>query len=108
MMDKHGEHIASAAAITAATVVAVTRRRDMVVGIAALVAYLAGTFALKNSYYQLIFTLVPIWACLGVDAALYPRYQLQAWLPMRWRLTWVASVSCLAGAVALLPSAQRG
>ena len=42
MMDKHGEHIVSAAAITAATVVAVTRRRDMVVGIAALVAYLAG------------------------------------------------------------------
>ena len=74
MMDKHGEHIASAAAITAATVVAVTRRRDMVVGIAALVAYLAGTFALKNSYYQLIFTLVPIWACLGVAWNIFSGY----------------------------------
>lgn len=49
-----------------------------------------------------------LWACLAVDRALYPRYRLQAWLPMRWRLTWVASLSCLAGAVALLPSAQRG
>lgn len=49
-----------------------------------------------------------LWACSGVDAALYPRYRLQAWLPMRWRLTWVASVSCLVGAVALLPAAQRG
>lgn len=74
MMDKQGEHIVSAAAITAATVVAVTRWRDMVVGIAALVAYLAGTFALKNSYYQLIFTLVPIWACLGVAWNIFSGY----------------------------------
>jgi hypothetical protein len=41
MMDKHGEHIVSAAAVTAATFAAVTRRRDIVVGIAALVAALA-------------------------------------------------------------------
>jgi ABC-type branched-subunit amino acid transport system ATPase component/ABC-type branched-subunit amino acid transport system permease subunit len=74
MMDKHGEHIVSAAAVTAATFAAVTRRRDIVVGIAALVAYLAGTFALKNSYYQLIFTLVPIWACLGVAWNIFSGY----------------------------------
>jgi Protein of unknown function (DUF3429) len=42
-----------------------------------------------------------LWACLAVDRVLYPRYQLQAWLPMRLRLTLVASVSCLAGAAAL-------
>ena len=42
-----------------------------------------------------------LWACFAVDHILYPRYQLQAWLPMRLRLTLVASVSCLAGAVAL-------
>ena len=42
-----------------------------------------------------------LWACFAVDRALYPRYQLQAWLPMRWRLTLVASISCLAGAAAL-------
>jgi hypothetical protein len=43
-----------------------------------------------------------LWACFGVDRVLYARYQLQAWLPMRLRLTLVASVSCLAGAAALL------
>jgi hypothetical protein len=43
-----------------------------------------------------------LWSCFAVDRVLYPRYQLQAWLPMRWRLTLVASVSCLAGAAALL------
>ena len=44
-----------------------------------------------------------LWACLAVDRVLYPRYQLQAWLPMRWRLTLVASISCLAGTAALWP-----
>ncbi|MCY7319893.1 MAG: DUF3429 domain-containing protein [Ramlibacter sp.] len=43
-----------------------------------------------------------LWACFAVDRALFPRYQLQAWLPMRLRLTLVASLSCLAGAAALL------
>jgi hypothetical protein len=43
-----------------------------------------------------------LWACFAVDRVLYPRYQLQAWLPMRLRLTLVASISCLAGAAALL------
>ena len=42
-----------------------------------------------------------LWSCFAVDRALYPRYQLQAWLPMRLWLTLVASVSCLAGAAAL-------
>ena len=44
-----------------------------------------------------------LWACLAVDRVLYPRYQLQAWLPIRWRLTLVASLSCLAGTAALWP-----
>jgi hypothetical protein len=43
-----------------------------------------------------------LWACFLVDRVLYPRYQLQAWLPMRLRLTLVASLSCLAAAAALL------
>ena len=42
-----------------------------------------------------------LWACFAVDRALYPRYGLRAWLPMRLRLTLVASISCLAGAAAL-------
>ena len=43
-----------------------------------------------------------LWACFAVDWVLYPRYQLRAWLPMRLRLTLVASVSCVVGAAALL------
>jgi hypothetical protein len=42
-----------------------------------------------------------LWVCFAVDRAVYPRYQLQAWLPMRLRLTLVASISCLVSAVAL-------
>mgnify|MGYP002144110090 CR=1 FL=1 len=41
-----------------------------------------------------------LWACLAADRVLYPRHQLQAWLPMRLQLTLVASVCCLAGAAA--------
>jgi len=43
-----------------------------------------------------------LWACFAVDRAVYPSYRLQAWLPLRWRLTVVASISCVAGAAALL------
>ena len=43
-----------------------------------------------------------LWGCFAVDRVLYPRYRLQAWLPMRLRLTLVASVSCLAGAAAVV------
>jgi hypothetical protein len=46
-----------------------------------------------------------LWACLAVDRVLYPRYRLRAWLPMRWRLTVVASIACAAGAAALLRQA---
>ena len=47
-----------------------------------------------------------LWACFAVDRVLFRRYQLQAWLPMRLQLTLVASLSCLAGAAALLQQAQ--
>ncbi len=40
-------------------------------------------------------------ACFAVDRTLYPRYGVEAWLPMRWQLTLVASLGCLAGAAAL-------
>jgi Protein of unknown function (DUF3429) len=42
-----------------------------------------------------------LWICFAVDRAVYPRYQLQAWLPMRLQLTLVASLSCVAAAAAL-------
>lgn len=38
-------------------------------------------------------------ACYAVDRRVYPRHQLQGWLPMRLRLTGVAAASCLAGAL---------
>jgi len=50
----------------------------------------------------LLLTAALLWACFAVDRVLYPRYRLQAWLPMRLRLTLVASVSCLVGAAVLL------
>ena len=49
----------------------------------------------------LILTLV-LWACYAVDVRVYSSYQLQHWLPMRLRLTAVASLSCLAGAAGLI------
>ena len=42
-----------------------------------------------------------LWACLAVDRVVYPRHQVQAWLPMRLWLTLVASGSCVSGALAL-------
>ncbi len=43
-----------------------------------------------------------LWACLAVDRMVYPRFEVQQWLPMRWVLTLVASASCVAGALASL------
>ncbi len=40
--------------------------------------------------------------CLLVDERRFPHYQLQAWLPLRRRLTLVASLACVAGAAGLL------
>ncbi len=44
---------------------------------------------------------VLLWVCFAVDRIVYPRYQMQAWLPMRLWLTLAASSSCVAAAVAL-------
>lgn len=43
-----------------------------------------------------------LWACFAVDRAVYPKYEIQGWLPLRWNLTLVASVSCGAGAVGMM------
>jgi hypothetical protein len=51
----------------------------------------------------LLLVAVLLCACFAVDRVLYPRYRLQAWLPLRGRLTLVANLSCLAGAAALWP-----
>ena len=56
---------------------------------------------LLNSTQGLLLIAGVLWVCLAVDRLLYPRYHLQAWLPMRLWLTVVSSSSCLAAAVAL-------
>ena len=43
-----------------------------------------------------------LWACYAADRVLYPRFQVQGWLPMRRTLTVVASASCLLGALGLM------
>jgi hypothetical protein len=47
-----------------------------------------------------------LWACLAADRMLYPRFRLQAWLPMRLGLTLGSSSSCVAAAVALSRQVQ--
>ena len=68
-----------------------------------VVPSLLGSLALLLSHaWGLILIAALLWACFLMDRALYPRYQLQAWFPMRLTLTVVASLSCVAGALALL------
>lgn len=43
-----------------------------------------------------------LWLCFAVDRIAYPRFNAQAWLPMRLLLTLVASASCIAGAWGML------
>ena len=49
--------------------------------------------------FNLLCMAVLLWLCYRVDHKRYPRYQLESWLPMRFRLTLVASISCLVGSV---------
>ena len=42
-----------------------------------------------------------LWACLAVDRVVYPWFQAQGWLPMRFVLTCIASGSCITGAAGL-------
>ena len=43
-----------------------------------------------------------LWACWAVDRSVYPRFGLDGWLAMRFNLTVVASVMCIAAALAPL------
>lgn len=59
--------------------------------IPSLVAWLA---LLSSPVVALCVLGVLLWVCYAVDRITYPKFQLQNWLPMRLRLTVVASVSC--------------
>jgi hypothetical protein len=49
--------------------------------------------------FDLLFMAVLLWLCYRVDQQRYPHYRLDSWLPMRFRLTLVASISCLVSSV---------
>jgi hypothetical protein len=60
---------------------------------------LAWMATLLTSPFDLLFMAILLWICYRVDQKRYPHYQLESWLPMRFRLTLVASIACLAGSV---------
>jgi len=45
--------------------------------------------------FNLLCITILLWLCYRVDQKRYPHYQLESWLPMRFRLTLVASLACL-------------
>jgi len=49
--------------------------------------------------FNLLCMAVLLWLCYRVDQRRYPHYQLESWLPMRFRLTLVASISCMVSSV---------
>lgn len=60
--------------------------------IPSLVAWLA---LLASPVPGLWVLVVLLWLCYAVDRSIYVKHQLQGWLPMRLRLTLVASASCV-------------
>ena len=63
---------------------------------------LAGWVAMLVGHASgLLVIAICLWLCFAMDRVLYERCRLQAWLPMRLRLTIVASASCLAAAAAM-------
>ena len=68
-----------------------------------VVPSLVAWFALLSSpAIALLILGVLLWVCYAVDRSVYPKFSLQTWLPMRLRLTVVASVSCFYVAAGLL------
>jgi hypothetical protein len=57
---------------------------------------------LAEPAFGLYILAVLLWVCYAVDRRAYARYKLQPWLPMRLRLTVIASASCAGGAIGLL------
>jgi hypothetical protein len=66
--------------------------------IPSLVAWLA---LMMPAYAALPLLGLVLVACYGVDRQTYPVAELASWLPMRLRLTVVATLSCLLGAAAV-------
>lgn len=60
---------------------------------------LAWIATLLTDPFNLLSMSILLWLCYRVDQKRYPHYQLESWLPMRFRLTLVASISCLVSSV---------
>ena len=69
------------------------------------VFYNAFLFGLNLQALAVLVMAALLWVCYAFDRLIYPRFQVQGWLPMRLTLTAVASLSCVAGAARLLVSA---
>jgi hypothetical protein len=65
---------------------------------------LAWMATLLTSPFDLLFMAILLWICYRVDQKRYPHHQLESWLPMRFRLTLVASIACLTGSVGFYSS----
>ena len=63
-----------------------------------LVAWLA---LMLPTLHGLLLIALLLWACFVVDRGVYTSSGLRAWLPMRLLLTLIASLSCIAGAMAM-------
>jgi hypothetical protein len=59
-----------------------------------LLAWVVNFFAYP---VELILMALLLWLCYMVDRRRYPKFKLSAWLPLRLRLTVVASAACLVG-----------
>ena len=60
---------------------------------------LAWVATLFTPPFNLLCMAILLWLCYRVDQKRYPHYQLEAWLPMRFRLTLVASVACVVSSI---------
>lgn len=60
----------------------------------------AWTALLIDPRFGLLIHAATLVVCYRVDRRVYPQHRAEAWLPLRLRLTFVATLSCLAGAAA--------
>ena len=60
---------------------------------------LAWLVTLLTPPFDLLFMAILLWLCYRVDQKRYSHYQVASWLPMRFRLTLVASIACMVASV---------
>ncbi len=82
-----------------------TRQTPALLGWGVMPSLLAWVALLVGPAPGLLVLAALLWVCYAFDRLIYPRFQVQGWLPMRLTLTAVASLSCVAGAARLLVAA---